>query len=165
MGIRSDRAPQWPEGLVGSITHTEGFASAAVARADEWWSLGIDSERIEGTEIPSAALDLALRAEEWHLDRGSLSEAQSLWLIFSAKESIYKCLYPLVGRAFDYSAVILEKIDPTSGTFYFRLAEALAPEFPVSYRSQGRFEFSRGCVHTGVELQRLEDGRRRRSLS
>lgn len=37
-------APAWPAGVVGSLTHCEGLRAAAVARASQWRSLGIDAE-------------------------------------------------------------------------------------------------------------------------
>ena len=37
-----DRAPIWPEGLTGSITHTRGCAIAIVARNSDVRALGID---------------------------------------------------------------------------------------------------------------------------
>ena len=40
----ADRAPQWPAGLVGSITHTVGYSAAVVARQGSLLSLGIDAE-------------------------------------------------------------------------------------------------------------------------
>jgi 4'-phosphopantetheinyl transferase EntD len=38
------REPQWPSGLVGSITHTRGFRAAAVAPRSVLSSVGIDTE-------------------------------------------------------------------------------------------------------------------------
>src|SRR5262249_37950297 len=39
-----DRAPLWPDGVVGSITHTDSYRAAAVARAEQLCSVGIDAE-------------------------------------------------------------------------------------------------------------------------
>ncbi|MDH4281639.1 MAG: hypothetical protein OEV36_03210, partial [Myxococcales bacterium] len=39
-----DRAPIWPKGFVGSITHTDSWCAAAVARAEDFRSIGIDLE-------------------------------------------------------------------------------------------------------------------------
>ena len=40
--VRADRSPRWPDGLVGSITHTDTYCAAAVARADDVDSIGIE---------------------------------------------------------------------------------------------------------------------------
>src|SRR5438309_2203367 len=37
-------APLWPDGVVGSITHCEGFCCAVVARQTSVRSIGIDAE-------------------------------------------------------------------------------------------------------------------------
>ena len=41
------REPRWPVGLVGSMTHTDGFRAAAVARQSVVASIGIDAEQNE----------------------------------------------------------------------------------------------------------------------
>src|SRR6202165_5059978 len=46
VAMAADRAPIWPDGVVGSITHTGNFAAAAVAWAADIAGLGIDSEQI-----------------------------------------------------------------------------------------------------------------------
>src|SRR5258707_403796 len=40
----TDRAPRWPDGFVGSITHTASRAAAAVARLEDFAGIGIDIE-------------------------------------------------------------------------------------------------------------------------
>ena len=68
------RQPVWPEGLVGSITHTAGFCAAVAARRSLLRSVGIDTE-VAGSvkpelwrgictpaEIDLAALFAAIRA-------------------------------------------------------------------------------------------------------
>lgn len=89
-------APLWPAGVVGSITHCEGYRAAAVARSTDILTLGIDAEphdrlpegvldAIVATDAERAALaELALRAPDIHWDR----------LFFSAKETVYKAWYP-----------------------------------------------------------------------
>jgi len=41
-----DRRPQWPEEIVGSITHTAGFSAAAVGQRSRFAGIGIDAERV-----------------------------------------------------------------------------------------------------------------------
>ena len=43
-------APCWPDGIAGSITHTAGYAAAAVASAARFAGIGIDAERVTGLE-------------------------------------------------------------------------------------------------------------------
>src|SRR5260370_23097329 len=52
VAMAEDRTPIWPDGVVGSITHTDDFAAAAVS-----WAAGIAGLRIHSGQIirPSAA--------------------------------------------------------------------------------------------------------------
>jgi 4'-phosphopantetheinyl transferase EntD len=94
-----NREPLWPAGVVGSITHCEGYRAAAVARASDVLSIGIDAEPngptpdgvFERIALPaeSAWVRAAVRiAPEVHWDR----------MLFCAKESVYKAWFPLAGR-------------------------------------------------------------------
>jgi 4'-phosphopantetheinyl transferase EntD len=90
-----DREPLWPKGIVGSITHCRGYHAAAVARAANVRSIGIDAEPdeplAEGTlQLIALPVERAQLAAPWgpHLDR----------LLFSAKESVYKTWFPLARR-------------------------------------------------------------------
>jgi enterobactin synthetase component D len=149
-----DGAPSWPEGLVGSITHTHGFASAAVAPKGVWLSVGIDSEMRADEDVLKAAAETVITGEERRLRaRLPISEDQFMLLVFSAKESIQKSLYPLMKHSLEFSAVILDDIDLQNRTFNFQLSQSASPDFLKSCGAQGRFEFIRGGVHTGVELR------------
>jgi len=155
IGMNPDGSPRWPEGLVGSITHTQGFAAAAVAPADGWLSVGIDSEKMADAGVLAAAREIVMQKDERRLSaRLPMSEDQFILLVFSAKESIYKCLHPLIKQPLEYSTVILEDIHIQNRTFHFHLAEPLARGLLNSSNARGRFQFTHGCVHTGVELRR-----------
>ncbi|MFI5718381.1 4'-phosphopantetheinyl transferase Npt [Nocardia sp. NPDC051750] len=89
-------APVWPRGIVGSLTHCDGFRGAALAHKMRYRSIGIDAEPHE--PLPEGVLDsVSLPAErDWlrvtdsalHLDR----------LLFCAKEATYKAWFPLTTR-------------------------------------------------------------------
>jgi 4'-phosphopantetheinyl transferase EntD len=96
------RAPLWPDGVVGSITHCAGFTAAAVAMRRDVAMLGIDAER-------RGALDdaeLVLAAGERRRAAAVLG-ADADMVLFSAKESIYKAWYPATGRWLDFHDVTL----------------------------------------------------------
>jgi 4'-phosphopantetheinyl transferase EntD len=59
------REPLWPAGVVGSITHCDGYRAAAVARASEVAAIGIDAEPHD--PLPAGILDrVTLPAERAH---------------------------------------------------------------------------------------------------
>jgi 4'-phosphopantetheinyl transferase EntD len=93
--------PRWPAGVAGSITHTDDHAVAAVTRSVV--ALGIDLESLaHAARVPDLLATVALERERVH----------PAALLFSAKESVYKCLY--AGRFLDFHDVELA-IEP--GTF------------------------------------------------
>jgi enterobactin synthetase component D len=155
VGINPDGSPRWPEGLVGSITHTQGFASAAVAPNGDWLNIGMDSERTTEADVLKAAGRIVIREDERRLRaRLPVPDDQFIALIFSAKESIYKCLNPLIKRSLDYSTVILDDIDYQNRLFKFHLSDSIAQRILMFCPVQGRFEFKGGFIHTGLELRR-----------
>jgi enterobactin synthetase component D len=157
VGRHANGSPLWPKGIVGSITHTQGFVSAAVAKCETTLGLGIDSENMEKLDVMDAAKEVVMGdSEQQLLTTLSYSADEGRMLIFCAKESIYKCLYPLVQHSFDFHALTIDAIDSAIHTFRFHVVEPLHPDFPAGFQAQGRFEFSHGCVHTAVELSAIK---------
>lgn len=104
IGSGADHAPRWPSGLVGSITHCDGYRAAALARCSETLSIGIDAE--VNRPLPAGIRDVVLgRGEYSQLGSLPLSNHLPHWdrLIFSCKEAAYKAWYPLTGRWLDFT--------------------------------------------------------------
>ncbi|WP_395297399.1 4'-phosphopantetheinyl transferase [Kitasatospora hibisci] len=117
-GLRG--APSWPDGVVGSLTHCAGFRGAAVARAGDVVSLGIDAEPADA--LPEGVLDTIALPGERRRDAELLAEhPQTPWdrLLFSAKESVYKTWFPLTGVFLDFDGADIT-LDP-NGTFHAEL--------------------------------------------
>lgn len=96
---RRDGAPQWPEDVVGSITHCEGYRAAAVARRASFAAIGIDAEPAE--DVPRGVLEQIASAQEAsHLHELGRVFRSTPWarLLFSAKESLFKAFFPRVHR-------------------------------------------------------------------
>ena len=114
-------APAWPAGVIGSMTHCDAYCAAALARAGDLASLGIDAE--PHAPLPDGVLlSVALPAEQERLARLTAERPGVHWdrLLFSAKESVYKAWFPLARRwlGFEDAVVVVE---PTAGTFTARL--------------------------------------------
>jgi 4'-phosphopantetheinyl transferase EntD len=94
--------PLWPAGIVGSITHCPGYVAAAVTLREHLLALGIDTEEwgAAGSDLESFICTPA------ELDRYRDSELPC-WrtLVFSAKESLFKALYPLRHFELDFPEV------------------------------------------------------------
>jgi len=49
--LSRDRAPIWPTGVVGSISHCRNYCCAVVGRADGWAAVGLDAELLVGLDL------------------------------------------------------------------------------------------------------------------
>ncbi|ANZ14086.1 4'-phosphopantetheinyl transferase [Streptomyces noursei] len=114
-------APQWPPGIVGSMTHCAGYRAAAVSPAELSAAVSIDAE--PNGPLPAGVLNaIALPSERPHLVALAAHRPDVHWdrLLFSAKESVFKAWYPLTQRELDFSEAEIV-IDPTQGAFTARL--------------------------------------------
>lgn len=153
----SNGAPLWPHGVIGSITHTDRFASAAVARTDEALALGIDSEAIMSEDrARRVMLAVAWPSEVAHARAAGCTRLEALTLVFSAKETLFKCLHPLVGRMFGFHDVRIVGVDAAAGAFYARPAAGLSVRFHAGTSLEGRFAFDGDHMHTGMLIRAAE---------
>lgn len=148
--------PIWPQGWVGSITHTHGFAAAAVADARLVRGLGMDTEQIMTTKVMENVASRVCRADEAYCEDWPLSPEIYTTLVFSAKESLFKCLHPLVGKMFWFEDAKIDITDYQAGLFTATLMTDLTEEFCAAVVLRGRFCLTSGLVHTGISL--LSDG-------
>jgi enterobactin synthetase component D len=157
--IGEAREPVWPPGWVGAITHSARIAAAAVAPSSVLVGVGIDTEDF----LSDAALDDVLQAAVSEGEIARATAAAAGWdderalatLIFSAKESLFKCVYPLVQRFLDFDQAALEDLDPATGTFRLRLRRD-AGVLRSGQLFCGTFAFAYGGVHTAIELTSAE---------
>ena len=93
-----NREPLWPVGIVGSISHSDEIGVAVVAKSDLYSSLGVDIQRLRSDTELDVAKRVALKSEsDWILHgRTRADMCERFTLLFSAKESAFKLLYPLV---------------------------------------------------------------------
>jgi 4'-phosphopantetheinyl transferase EntD len=147
--VGADREPLWPTGATGSITHTSGFCAAVLASKEHVESLGIDAE-----------IRTAVRRELW---RQVITSEERAWLeslptsraadmasvLFGAKESFFKCQYPLTRQWLGFADV---SVSIEGATF------SVSPRKPVQLASRfappwdGRFAIAEDLVLTAVAL-------------
>ena len=141
---RSDRSPIWPRGYVGSISHCSHLALAATARESEVHALGIDVE--SASPLVSEILESILTQQE--IDHCCQLPELASWdkLIFSAKESVFKAVYPTTMRWIDFHDV---QIAIFSEEQRFRVKTATTDRFNFS-ELDGRYCFIDGLVLTAA---------------
>ncbi|MGH3730244.1 MAG: 4'-phosphopantetheinyl transferase family protein [Micromonosporaceae bacterium] len=115
------REPCWPAGVVGSITHCDGYRAAVVAGTDRLATVGIDAEPDEA--LPPGVLDMVAGAAEREMLHGLRERFPGTsWdrLLFSIKESVYKAWFPLAGRWLGFEEALVT-VDPVAETFEAKL--------------------------------------------
>jgi 4'-phosphopantetheinyl transferase EntD len=149
----SSREPLWPAGVVGSITHCEGYCAAAVARCEDLLSLGIDAE--ENKLLPGGIIETVAREEELHWLQSILFSGLYLdRLLFSIKESVYKTCYPLTKSWIGFEDVRVA-IDLANCTFQAQLLQKspLICRLGISSLA-GQYLVSDGYILTAVTVDR-----------
>ncbi len=115
--------PQWPPGVVGSITHTDRLALAVCGASTHWLGVGVDLT--ENTPVEPETANAICQPED---PQGPIRISQSIscdgaMLTFAAKEAVYKCLYPCHFELFDFPQAHIELLSPCQ--FRVRLSSEL----------------------------------------
>lgn len=113
-----DRAPVWPDGITGSITHHDDLAIAVAARTREYAGLGLD---LAPSRIPDEVAAEALGADDTCTGT-DIGKAAAL--IFSAKETAYKAIFAQTRRVIGFDDMAVHA-DPAS--FIARLRRDCGP--------------------------------------
>ncbi len=130
-----DRAPEWPAGLTGSITHADGLALAAIAPLTHVRAIGLDLEKdapLDGDLWQAILLD---QERAWLETLPEPRRAQYAMRIFSAKEAVYKAQYPVTGAFLEFTDITIS---------YGENDDAFSAEFMVNARP-----FTKGTSHKG----------------
>ncbi|MET2829587.1 4'-phosphopantetheinyl transferase family protein [Mesorhizobium shangrilense] len=122
-------APAWPRGITGSLAHDNEMAVAAVAPASDIGSLGIDVEPAQ--PLPDDILALVAT----HADvTDALDRDLAGRILFSAKEAVYKAVYPLDRQILGYEDIAVDLnagFATTTTGRRARLAYCVAPRVVV----------------------------------
>tara|TARA_B100001094_G_C18110131_1_gene760664 strand:- start:373 stop:1029 length:657 start_codon:yes stop_codon:yes gene_type:complete len=151
--------PAWPEGYIGSITYTNEYAFAAVASDDTLSSVGIDAEAIFAPSTLQTIEKFIASDNEYELYFNSLayhlSKEEFFSIIFSAKESIYKCFSSLARNTRGFKDVEIISVDLEKCEFEYRLLCDLRHQFVHGYVGKGFVEQQGENIFTMVQLQNL----------
>lgn len=121
--IYSDKhgCPIWPVPFKGSISHCNGKAVGVLTLDPHIQSLGLDIETLLDDKTTADIVSMVLSSEELSLYASAYKEKMLfscyVTLIFSAKEAIYKALYPIVKHMFDFSAASVVAVSNTNIRF------------------------------------------------
>ncbi|MFF8911271.1 4'-phosphopantetheinyl transferase family protein [Streptomyces olivaceoviridis] len=146
-------APGWPEGLVGSMTHCDGYRAVALARAVDVIAVGIDAE--PDAPLPEGVLAaVSLPAERAWISDLTAARAEVSWdrLLFSIKESIFKAWYPRTRYELGFEQAEVT-VCPQSHTFTCRLIlPEQAPPSSWLTDTRGRWLVRDGLLVTSLAV-------------
>ncbi len=137
--------PIWPQGIVGSITHCEGYAAAAIALNSGIVSLGLDAETNQ--PLSDKVLKRIGNPEEiqW-VKRTKGSEYPNPGkILFSAKEATFKAWHPITGEWLGFQEAHLS-FDLETRNFTVNISRP----GPI-HKFVGKFLINQDIILTGIE--------------
>lgn len=143
-----DRAPVWPSGLTGSISHSDTLCVAVLAETAQVPALGIDIEPAEPLAPDLIAEICTLSERAWLSAQPEAVRGLLARLVFSAKECAYKCQYALSRHMLAFHDLEITA-DPETGQFEATFLRA-APCFGQGARLYGRHLTAGGHIVTGI---------------
>lgn len=135
------RAPEWPAGVIGSISHSRGVAAVVIARCPPFTAIGLD---VEGAEpLRTELIDTVLTARE-KLALAGPEIAAWAKVVFAVKECAYKAWSPTLDAMPEFTDVEVV-FDATRADFTARLMPRSGTPFDA--RSvRGRYARCNECV-------------------
>ena len=125
------RAPLWPAGVVGAISHDDAWAAAAVASQGDCAGLGIDIELIDRfTAAYAATICTPAEQQRYLAGRTVVQQRIQLARLFTVKEALFKAQFPLTGAWLDFGDLEVLLPDAACGLFQ---ATLLRPDWPWGF--------------------------------
>ena len=147
VGRHTDRSPAWPRGATGSIAHCRHLAVAVSGPDRQIAGIGVDVE--DESEVHTDLTAVVLTDSE----RARLGGAAAalLPLVFSMKETAYKCWYPLTGVALDFVDIEVA-FDVGAGTFRATMVTPSRGR-PMHVPTHGRFVRHHSHVYAATWIE------------
>ena len=147
----SDRAPIWPAGIVGSISHTSDYCIAVAAYDNDIHTVGLD---IEPKRALCAELiyEICNREErDWLANQPVEQQGYLARLMFSAKECAYKCQYPLTKKLFGFKVLNID-LDLEEGSFSATFVQPVGL-FCMGCKLKGQFYIGHDVIMTTMAVE------------
>ena len=146
--------PQWPAQIVGSISHTRNTAIAAVSSAHRHLAIGIDCESVFEADTSAKVCDLILsNNDKLQFNRERSNFCVSLTTVFSAKESLFKALNPIIKRFFDFRDIDIYLNDNLNG-FKATINKPLTTTYPEGMSFTGSIIMQDKTIITYLSIDR-----------
>lgn len=141
IGIGTHGSPIWPQGFIGSISHCEDLAASVVMpKASSNSTIGLDIEKVMTAEIAQEIEGRILFGKDINYQSAFDNFEQFLTTLFSAKEALYKAIYPQAKKVFGFESAQLKAVYPNESKLILRLTTSINGHltqdrsFSVDYR-------------------------------
>ena len=146
------REPCWPGSVRGSITHSENLAAAAVGLDKDISGVGIDMENLSRNINFNIRRHVCVETELKYLESLSPDQAyRDIRIIFSAKESIFKCLFP-ISRTYLYFQDATVTINEKNSDFSFILSKECVGITPEGFQHYGKYSIEENMLLTSIYI-------------
>jgi len=141
----ASRRPVWPDGMVGSICHTDKFAMVVLLSSGRLKGLGVDMELED--RVTESITKMVLTPAEIRMLPELRHVRSPAAVIFSGKEAVYKAVNPLVGLMIGFEEVELDFDIEQPGRF---TARYIGPNDKnrLMHSGRGSFEYYESHVVT-----------------
>ena len=137
--IPETKEPCWPDSIWGSITHSAGFAAVAVGLKKEIKGVGIDLESFSRSVDFNIRRHVCVDSElEWLESLPTKQANRALRIIFSAKESIFKCIYPSTKKYLSFKDAAVS-VNETEKNFSFIIFKSFPGIIQHNFPYHGRY--------------------------
>lgn len=148
------RAPIWPEGFIGSISHTKFCAVCSLADNKTYSSVGIDIEKL----IPRTRFETISKLITTESDQVFLSKftgddlLQVQTILFSGKEALYKAIFPHYLEYFGFQEASIVDIDFNNQLFTLEISSnTTLSKFNGEY--SGEFLMYKDHILTSIKIK------------
>jgi len=146
------REPCWPDSIRGSITHSAGFTAVAVGLKNKIKGIGIDLESFSGSIDFNIRTHICVDSElEWIDSLPTKQANRALRIIFSAKESIFKCLYPATKTYLTFKDAAVS-VNETEKNFSFIIFKSFPGIIQHNFLHHGRYSEMDKMLLTSVYI-------------
>lgn len=146
--LSADGAPHWPLNIKGSISHSKNSVICAASSIVK--CLGVDIEHLQST-VPIDLIETVLNPGEYEfMANTGLNPSHIFSFVFSAKESLFKALYPEVNYYFDFNAAKIIWVDMKTKSFKIALTLDLNEIHHKNRNYDGKFSITATQVITAI---------------
>lgn len=146
------KLPIWPQGLSGSISHSNQHVIVTVAANAQY--LGIDIEQVVEERFAHESHALILTGTELQLwQSGQINGfdfCQYVTLIFSLKESLYKAVYPVAQHYIDFLEAAVVQVDMQQQTVKLEFCNEIRQKYGLLVHYQGDWKIQENYVLSWV---------------